>query len=57
MNAASASRSDTGLACHLSAVDDWATLERQGRTGALVETWVASEVRKMVDTSGMDCKH
>lgn len=39
---------DTGLACHLSGARDWATLEQQGRLGALVETWVASELTKWI---------
>ena len=39
---------DTGLACHLSGAKDWATLERQGRVGALVETWVANELDKWI---------
>lgn len=38
---------DTGLACALSAADTWATLTRQHRVGALVETWVAAELRKL----------
>lgn len=42
---------DTGMACHLTAARDWVTLERQGRAGALVETWVASELRKVLDAS------
>jgi len=29
---------DTGLAYHLSAVESWAVLERQGPTGAMVES-------------------
>jgi len=39
---------DIGMACHLSAVEDWKTLERQGRVGSMVETWAASELRKLV---------
>lgn len=39
---------DSGMACHLSAVEDWKTLERQGRVGSMVETWAASELRKLV---------
>jgi uncharacterized protein len=39
---------DTGVACHLGAVDRWETLERQGRIGSMVETWVAGELRKML---------
>jgi hypothetical protein len=39
---------DTGLACHLSGAKDWTTLERQGRVGALMETWVANELDKWI---------
>ncbi len=39
---------DTGLACHLSGTRDWATMERQGRVGALVESWVANELAKWI---------
>lgn len=39
---------DTGMACHLAVVENWSVLERQGRTGALVETWVAGELRKLL---------
>jgi hypothetical protein len=39
---------DTGMACHLAAADTWSVLERQGRTGALVETWVMGELRKLI---------
>jgi len=39
---------DSGMASHLSAVDDWKTLERQGRVGSMVETWAASELRKLI---------
>ncbi len=42
---------DTGLACHLSGIDDWEDAERQGRTGQLVETWVAGELRKLISAS------
>ncbi len=42
---------DTGLACHLTGAEDWAAVERQGRAGALLETWVAAELRKMVEAS------
>jgi hypothetical protein len=43
---------DPGLACHLAAVESWETLERQGRVGALVETWAASELRKTLSLLG-----
>jgi predicted AAA+ superfamily ATPase len=39
---------DTGLACYLSAADSWDTLVRQNRVGAMVETWVANELRKLL---------
>lgn len=39
---------DTGMACHLSAAEDWKTLERQGRIGSMAETWAASELRKLI---------
>ena len=42
---------DTGMACHLTASDDFSILERQGRSGALVETWVANELRKLISLS------
>ncbi len=38
---------DTGVACHAMAADSWDALERQGHAGALLETWVANELRKM----------
>lgn len=40
--------SDTGMACHLRGIEDWAALERQGREGAMVETWVANELSKIL---------
>ncbi len=39
---------DTGLACSIRAADDWPTLERQAGAGALVETWVAAELLKLL---------
>jgi predicted AAA+ superfamily ATPase len=39
---------DTGMACHLAVADTWMVLERQGRAGAVVETWVAAELRKLI---------
>jgi len=38
---------DTGLACHISGFDDWEHVERQGQAGAIVESWAASELRKL----------
>lgn len=43
---------DTGMACHLIAADRWEALERQARVGAMVETWVAGELRKLMAASG-----
>jgi len=43
---------DSGMACHLSAVENWQTLERQGRVGSIVETWAASELRKLISIGG-----
>jgi len=40
--------SDTGMACYLRGVDDWAGLEHQGQAGAMVESWVASEILKLM---------
>jgi len=39
---------DTGMACHLSAAEDWETLERQGKVGNMAETWAVSELRKLI---------
>ncbi|PKN27542.1 MAG: hypothetical protein CVU64_15780 [Deltaproteobacteria bacterium HGW-Deltaproteobacteria-21] len=39
---------DTGMACYLRGVGDWSTLEHQGQTGALVETWAAMEILKLL---------
>lgn len=43
--------SDTGMACALLGIDRWQTLEAHGRVGAMVETWVAAELRKMIAVS------
>jgi predicted AAA+ superfamily ATPase len=40
--------SDTGMALHLIGMDQWSTLENQGNAGPLVETWVASELTKLM---------
>ena len=42
---------DTGVACHLSAADRWETLVSQNRVGPTVETWVMTEIRKMIAVS------
>lgn len=47
---------DAGMACHLSAVEDWQTLERQGRVGGMVETWAASELKKLISIGDMRCQ-
>ncbi|MBI4699278.1 MAG: ATP-binding protein [Nitrospirae bacterium] len=47
---------DTGMACHLSAADDWETLERQGKAGNVVETWAASELRKLISFGDIRCQ-
>jgi len=39
---------DTGMACYLRGVDDWSALEHQSQVGAIVETWVASEILKLM---------
>lgn len=44
--------SDTGMACHLMGADHWSILEKQGNSGAMVETWVASELLKLMSISG-----
>jgi len=38
---------DTGMACHLTGVNEWSDLENQGNAGPMVETWVASELLKL----------
>ncbi len=42
---------DTGMACHLAVADAWTVLERQGSMGAIVETWVAAELRKLISVT------
>jgi predicted AAA+ superfamily ATPase len=39
------------MACYLRGVSQWSALERQGKTGALVETWVCSELIKLIGVS------
>jgi predicted AAA+ superfamily ATPase len=39
---------DTGMAMHLMGVNDWKVLENQGNAGPMVETWVASELLKLL---------
>ncbi len=47
---------DTGLACHLMAAERWETLEKQGRAGAMAETWVAAELRKLLSVARPFCR-
>lgn len=35
---------DTGLSAHLAGVESWSDLERQGRVGQFVESWVAAQL-------------
>jgi predicted AAA+ superfamily ATPase len=42
---------DSGSAAFLSGADSWEILERQARTGALVETWAACELRRILSSS------
>jgi predicted AAA+ superfamily ATPase len=39
---------DTGMAAYFAGLDDWTAMDRQGFTGAFVESWAASEIRKMM---------
>lgn len=45
---------DTGLGAHLALAGSWDTLERQGRSGAIVETWVGAEIRKLLAATAPD---
>lgn len=47
---------DTGMACHLCAAENWETLDRQGRTGNMVETWAASELKKLTSFGDVTCQ-
>jgi len=40
---------DTGMACHLAAVDAWPAMERFNLVGPLAETWVHAELRKLLE--------
>jgi predicted AAA+ superfamily ATPase len=40
--------SDTGMASYLLGAHDWPALENQGQAGFFVETWVASELLKLM---------
>jgi predicted AAA+ superfamily ATPase len=39
---------DTGMAAHLTGVNEWKALENQGHAGPMVETWVACELVKLM---------
>ena len=39
---------DTGMASRFMGLDDWAMMEKQGHSGAMVETWVFSELMKLM---------
>jgi predicted AAA+ superfamily ATPase len=43
--------SDTGMASHLIAVDNWPNLEQQGQIGHFVETWAAIELKKLISVT------
>ncbi len=43
--------SDTGMGSHLMGADHWRVLDKQGNSGAMVETWVASELLKLISAS------
>ncbi|HEY3357617.1 MAG TPA: ATP-binding protein [Polyangia bacterium] len=43
---------DTGLCCHLVAAYSWDALARGERAGAMVETWAAAELRKLIALAG-----
>jgi len=43
---------DTGMACHLIGANDWKVLENQANVGPMVETWVASELLKLLSLKG-----
>jgi uncharacterized protein len=45
---------DTGMAAHLALANSWDALERQGRAGAIVETWVGAEIRKLLAATAPD---
>lgn len=42
---------DTGMAAHLLDLDDLHALERSPKLGALVETWVAQELQKLISVA------
>lgn len=40
---------DSGMAAHLAAVDDWGEVVGRGMAGALLETWAFTELRKLLE--------
>jgi predicted AAA+ superfamily ATPase len=40
--------SDTGMACHLTGTDSISSLDAQGNMGAMAETWIATELIKLL---------
>ena len=42
---------DTGMVSFLRGIEDWSALEHQGQVGAIVETWVALELLKLLTIS------
>jgi hypothetical protein len=40
------------MAAYLGGTDDWSLLEHQGQVGAMVKTWVASELPKLISILG-----
>jgi len=43
---------DTGMTCYLIGAYDWNALENQANVGPMVETWVASELLKLISLKG-----
>jgi hypothetical protein len=40
--------SESGMAVHFSGLDDWMTIEKQGFSGPMLESWVACELCKIL---------
>jgi predicted AAA+ superfamily ATPase len=40
------------MTCYLAAADTWPVIERQGRSGALVEIWATAELRRLIAATG-----
>jgi predicted AAA+ superfamily ATPase len=43
--------SDTGMACYLMGIEEWSVLEKQNHAGMMVETWIASELLKLMSVT------